>query len=123
MSLIEYVGAAFVEVDGQDFDVQSFEIKQESGIIPVKTMNRTGKNLGFARGITTYTITGTAAIPKGKSAQWINMIGVKFTHEAVGGGYRVSYRDCVCTEQSEKYTVDGEAQVDFTLTSTDRVEE
>ena len=123
MALTEYVGAAFVEVDGQDYDVQSFEIKQESGNISVKTMNRHGKNMGFARGITTYTITGTAAIPKDRDVSWIDMLGVKFTHEPVGGGKRISYRDCMCTEQSEKYSVDEEAKVDFTLVSTSKVEE
>lgn len=123
MAIKEYVGAAFVEIDSRDYDVQEFEVRTESGYISVKTMNRSGKTLGVAQGIVTYTISLTAAIPKDEDIDWAGIKGAKFTHEPVGGGRRTSYLDCVCTEVSEKYTVDTEAKVDATFISTTRVKE
>ena len=50
MALEEYAGQVILEVDGQEIEVTSFNVSENTGRKPVKTMNRTGRAKGFARG-------------------------------------------------------------------------
>ncbi|MCG9033284.1 phage tail protein [Laribacter hongkongensis] len=123
MALKEYVGATAVEIDGRDYDVVSFSVKRQTGRKIVKTMNRTGRAAGTCRGVETYEINLTAAIPVNEDPDWIGVLGAKMTTEPIGGGKRKSYLDCVVIDQSEKYTVDNEAQIDVNMIALRCVEE
>ena len=51
MALKEYVGAIVLEVDGQEYEVIDLNVDHQSGKKLVKTMNRTGRALGFRLGL------------------------------------------------------------------------
>ena len=119
MPLKEYVGSIGISVDGQDYDVVSFAVKHNTGRKIVKTMNRKGKALGFTRGVQTWEIDLTAAIPKEGEVAWVGVEGAVITVEPVGGGGREIYRDCVVTEQGKKYDSEKEALVDVKIVALD----
>ncbi|WP_175892402.1 phage tail protein [Burkholderia cepacia] len=125
MALEEYVGAIVLEVDGQEAEVVSYSPTSQTGKKPVKTMNRTGRVKGFAKGVESHELKVTVVIPlTGDEIDWWNMEGGKLTHfPASPGGKRVSYQDCVTIDMSEQYTADNEARRDLTIFSTRRVEE
>lgn len=116
MALREYVGAIVVEVDGRDYDVESLDIGHNTGRKLVKTMGRQGHALGFARGVATYDLKLTVAIPANDAVNWADVEGAKVTvYPHGGGGQRKSYLDCFVTEAGEKYSVDNEAKIDITM--------
>lgn len=119
MPLKEYVGAIGLTIDGVDYEVVNFNVKHNTGRKVVKTMNRTGKALGFVRGVQTWEIDLTAAIPKEGNVQWVGVEGAVITVEPLGGGGREIYRDCVVTEQGKKYDAEKEALVDVKLIALD----
>ncbi|WP_175845139.1 phage tail protein [Burkholderia arboris] len=125
MALEEYVGAIVLEVDGQEAEVVSYSPTSQTGKKPVKTMNRTGRVKGFAKGIESHELKVTVVVPlTGDQIDWWNMEGGKLTHFPTSpGGKRVSYQDCVTIDMSEQYTADNEARRDLTIFSTRRVEE
>ncbi|VVE59770.1 hypothetical protein PCA31118_00009 [Pandoraea captiosa] len=125
MALEEYVGAIVLEVDGVEAEVVSMSVDSQTGKKPVKTMNRTGKVKGFAKGIETHEIKCTVVIPAGsESIDWFNLQGAKLTEYPVTpGGKRTSYRDCTTISCSEQYTADNEARRDLTLFATGKVTE
>lgn len=123
MALKEYVGAVALEIDGQDYEVIEFSVKHNTGRKLVKTMNRTGRAAGVCKGIETFELSLSAAIPVDDDPDWVGVEGAKLTVESVGGGSRESYLDCVVTEQGKKYTVDNEARVDVTMIALRRVKE
>lgn len=125
MALEEYVGAIVIEVDGKEAEVVSFSPASKTGKKPVKTMNRTGRVKGFARGIEEHELKVTVVIPlSADEIDWWRMEGGKLTQFPVSsGGKRVSYYDCVTLDLGEQYNVDNEARRDLTLFSTRRVVE
>ena len=126
MALKEYVGAVVFEVDGREFEVLDLDVKIDTGNKLVKTMNRKGKALGFCRGVKTYVINFTVAIPKEEpdDIDWEEVEGAKLTIEPIAdGGQRVSYLDCVITEIGEKYDAENEARRTGTLLALDRIKE
>lgn len=125
MALEEYVGAIVLEADGREAEVVSFSPTSQTGKKPVKTMNRTGRVKGFARGIESHELKVTVVIPlTGDEIDWWGMEGGKLTQYPVSpGGKRVSYQDCVTIDMGEQYTADNEARRDLTIFSTRRVTE
>lgn len=125
MALEEYVGAIVLEVDGKEADVVSVNPTSQTGKKPVRTMNRTGRVKGFARGVESHELKVTVVIPlSGDEIDWWNMEGGKLTmFPASPGGKRVSYQDCVTQDMGDQYSVDNEARRDLTIFSTRRVEE
>ena len=123
MALKEVVGAVALEIDGQDYDVIDFSVKHVTGRKLVKTMNRNGRAAGVCKGVETFEISLTAAIPANEDPDWVNVEGAKLTVEPVGGGQRESYLDCVVMDQSKKYSVENEARVDVTMIALRRVKE
>ncbi|KUY78048.1 MULTISPECIES: hypothetical protein [unclassified Burkholderia] len=125
MALEEYVGAIVLEVDGQEAEVVTFSVTSKTGKKPVKTMNRTGRVKGFARGVEEHELKVTVVIPLGgDEIDWWNMEGGKLTQFPVSpSGQRVSYYDCVTLDMGDQYSVENEARRDLTIFSTRRVNE
>ena len=124
MALKEYVGAVVLEVDGREYEVIDLNVDHQTGRKVVKTMNRTGRALGFHQGVATWELSVTAAIPKDDALDWSGVEGAKLTsYPVTDGGKRVTYQDCAVVSTSDKYTVDNEARIDAKLLSLNKVEE
>lgn len=120
---IDYVGEAFIEIDGVEYDVVSINVTHNTGRKLVKTMNRKRRAKGTSAGIETWELSVSAAIPDGEAVPWKNFKDAKLTLVKGDSGQRSSYLDCFSTEISEKYEADGEARVDISMTALDFVEE
>ncbi|MDL2266764.1 phage tail protein [Desulfovibrio sp. OttesenSCG-928-G15] len=125
MALKEYIGAVTFEHNGREFEIVSLSVEHDPGRKPVKTMNSTGRSLGFYRDIKAWNLSITAAIPKDDSAfDWDNMEGGKVTVAPVAeGGKRISYLDCYSTKVSDKYEIDNEARIDVEIIALNKIEE
>jgi hypothetical protein len=124
MALKEYLGAVVLEIDGREYEVVEFGVEHDAGRKVVKTMNRTGRALGYHQGVKTWELSITAAIPKDDALDWSGVEGAKLTsYPVTEGGKRVTYQDCAVVSTSDKYTVDNEARIDAKLLSLNKVEE
>ncbi|WP_404991325.1 phage tail protein [Cupriavidus pauculus] len=124
MALQEYAGAIVLEVDGKEVEVIDVSDTVRTGRKLVKTMNRTGRAKGFARGIAEYDLSLTVAIPLSGDLDWEKIEGAKLTiYPNSPGGQRESYLDCFTTEVGNKYTVDNEARRDIKMQSLRKVKE
>lgn len=119
----DYVGEAYIEIDGKEYDVIRITVQHNTGRKPVPTMNRKRRVKGTCAGIETWELSVTAAIPEGEKEPWKNFKDAKLTVTSGDGGKRVSYLDCFSREISKQYEVEGEARVDITMTALDCVEE
>jgi hypothetical protein len=124
MALDEYIGSIVMEVDGRDIEITDLRETVNTGRKLVKTMNRTGRAKGFARGIEEITLNVTVAIPDNDDLDWGAIEGAKITqYPLYSTGKRISYLDCFSTECGAQYTVDSEARRDITMNALRRVEE
>lgn len=119
----DYVGEAYIEISGKEYDVISFSVTHNTGRKEVKTMNRKRRVKGTCAGIETWELSVTAAIPEGEKEPWKHFKDAKLTSISGDGGTRVSYIDCFSKEISKKYEAEGEARVDITMVALDCVEE
>lgn len=116
MALLEYLGAIVMEVDGVEVEIESLDVTFKTGRKLVKTMNKTGRAKGFAKGITEYDLKVTAVIPLVGSVDWSAIQGSKITvFPLTIGGQRESYLDCFTVDVGNKYTTDGEAKQDLSM--------
>ncbi len=93
MSIKEYVGSIVLEVDSQEIEITDFDVQINTGRKLVKTMNKTGRAKGFARGIATYDISVSAVIPDTNEPDWENLEGVKISiYPLSNSGKRTSYQ-------------------------------
>lgn len=111
MSDATYAGAIIMEVNGRDVEIISLKPQTTTGRKPVKTMNRQGRVMGYADGVTEHKLSVTAAIPiDGTEIDWDNITRAKITIYPINKEERrVSYLDCFTTETSEQYEADNEA--------------
>ncbi|MDF0377697.1 phage tail protein [Methylophilus sp. YYY-1] len=124
MALQEYLGAIVMEVDGQEVEIESVDVTEKTGRKLVKTMNKTGRAKGFAKGIAEYDLKVTAVIPLTGDLDWAAIEGAKITiYPLSAGGKRESYLDCFTLEVGKKYTVDGEAKQDLSMAALRKVNE
>lgn len=124
MAIEEYVGSIVLEIDSREIEVADFDVQINTGRKLVKTMNKTGRAKGFARGISTYDLSISAVIPKGEEPDWENLEGVKLSvYPLDDNEKRTSYLDCFTTEVGEKYTVDSEARIDIKMSALRKVKE
>lgn len=122
MSLHEYIGSIVLEVDSQEIEITDLDVQINTGRKLVKTMNKTGRAKGFARGIGTYELSVSAVIPDTNEPDWENLEGVKISLCPLSkSGKRTSYLDCFTIEVGEKYTVDNEAKIDIKLAALRKV--
>ncbi|MFJ1218950.1 phage tail protein [Yersinia enterocolitica] len=122
MALEEYVGSIVLEIDSKEIEITDLDVQTVTGRKLVKTMNKTGRAKGFARGIATYELSVSAVIPDTNEPDWENLEGVKISvYPLNNSANRTSYLDCFTTEVGEKYTVDNEAKIDIKLAALRRV--
>lgn len=116
MALQEYMGSIVMEVNGQEVEIESLDITNKTGRKLVKTMNKTGRAKGFAKGIGEFDLKVTAVIPLEGDINWAAIEGAKISiYPLSAGGKRTSYLDCFTLDVGKKYTVDGEAKQDLTM--------
>ncbi|WP_423197451.1 Phage tail protein [Cupriavidus sp. H19C3] len=124
MALQEYAGSIVMEVDGKEVEVIDLSDTVRTGRKLVKTMNRTGRAKGFAKGIAEYELSVTVAIPLSGDMDWLAIEGAKITiYPNSPGGQRESYLDCFTTEAGNKYSVDNEARRDLKMQALRKVTE
>jgi hypothetical protein len=112
-----------MEIDGAEIEVESMDVTHKTGRKLVKTMNKTGRPAGFARGVAEIDLKLSVVIPLTGDIDWKALQGVKITSYPVGSGVRTSYLDCFTIEVGSKYTVDGEAKRDLTMAALREVAE
>jgi len=111
MALEEYLGAIVMEIDGKEIECVSVEVTRNLGRKMVKTMNKTGRPAGFAKGVEDISLSVTAVIPAHDAPDWASIEGSKITiYPPVRGGQRTSYLDCFTTELGSSFSVDNEAR-------------
>lgn len=117
MSDATYAGAIIMEVNGRDVEIVSLKPQTTTGRKPVKTMNRQGRVMGYADGVTEHKLSVTAAIPiDGTEIDWDNITKAKITIYPINKEERrVSYLDCFTVECSEQYEADNEAKIDIEM--------
>ena len=123
MALKEYQGAIVMEIDGQEVEIESLDVTEKTGRKLVKTMNKTGRPAGYAKGVSEIDIKVSAVIPASGDIDWAAIAGAKISVYPVGGGQRTSYLDCFTLEVGKKYKVDGEAMQDLTMAALRKVNE
>lgn len=121
--MTELVGSIIMSVDGDDVDVVSVSPTRNTGRKPVKTMNRTGRTTGFAKGVSDIMIKVTAVVDPTKPRNWDAIEGAKISIENQDGSFRESYLGCGTVSVGEQYTVDNEARIDIDMYSLDHVVE
>lgn len=118
MALQEYLGSIVMEVDGHEVEIESLDVTHKTGRKLVKTMNKTGRAKGFSKGIGEFDLKVTAVIPLAGDLDWGGIEGAKISiYPLSPGGKRTSYLDCFTLDVGKKYTVDGEAKQDLTMSA------
>lgn len=124
MALLEYLGSIVMEIDSHEIEIESLDVTTKTGRKRVKTMNKTGRAKGFAKGIAEIDLKVTAVIPLAGDIDWAGIEGAKITiYPLTAGGERTTYQDCFTIDVGEKYTVDSEAKRDLTMASLREVKE
>ncbi|SDI83398.1 hypothetical protein SAMN05216588_1264 [Pseudomonas flavescens] len=112
----KFVGQIVLEINGTDYEVVSVEPTLKTGRTTVKTMNRTGRPTGTAKGIEEHDLRISVAIPKTGEPDWRALVDAKLTiYPQDGGGKRESWTGCSLIELGSSYKVEGEAQRDLTI--------
>lgn len=120
----KYVGSIVIEIDGQEIECVSLDKKVNTGRVPVKTMNRTGRVKGHAAGIKTIELSVEVAIPLEGEPDWEAVEDARITQSPVtGNGPRESYTGCAVLEVSGQYKVEGHAVRRLTISALDHVKE
>lgn len=123
MALEEYVGAAYLEIDGAEIEVESFSVKRNTMRKLVKTMNRSGRARGFARLVEEISLTVTLPAKLLDSRDWSLIEGAKLTATPLAGVGRISYLDCFTTSVGRSYKTDNEMVFDVEMNSLREVRE
>ena len=112
----KYVGAIVMDLNGTDIEVASVDHQFTTGRVIVKTMNRTGRAAGTARGIADHTLRVSVPIPKTGEPIWSAVIDAKITMEpGDGGGQRETWTGVFLISIGSKYQVEGEAMRDLEM--------
>lgn len=111
-----YVGQIVLEINGTDYEVTTVEQTLKTGRKIVKTMNRTGRPSGTAKGIEEHDLKVGVVIPKKGEPDWRALMDAKLTiYPQDGGGQRQTWTGCSLVEMGSKYQVEGEATRDLTI--------
>lgn len=111
-----YVGLIVLEINGTEYEVISVEPNLKTGRKVVKTMNRSGRALGTAKGIEEHELKISVAIPKTGEPDWRTLLDAKITvYPQDGGGNRETWTGCCLLETGSKYQTEGEATRDLTV--------
>lgn len=119
-----YVGQIVLSINGTDYEVKSLDDTVKTGRTVVRTMNRSGRPSGTAKGMEEYDLRVSVAIPKTGEPNWRAMLDAKITIEPQdGGGKRETWTGVSLVEMGSKYQLEGEATRDLTLTALNYYEE
>jgi hypothetical protein len=111
-----YVGLIILELNGQEYDIVSLDTTNNTNRKVVKTMNRTGRPKGTAKGVNDYALTVNVAIPKSGEPNWDTLLDAKITiYPQDGGGVRQTYTGVHLVSVGSKYNVDNEATRELSL--------
>lgn len=96
----KYAGSAVLEVDGVEIEIADLNVTKQTGRKLVKTMNSEGRARGFAKGIATWEISLTAALPiDGSEIDWAEISDAKITIYPLNQeDKRTSYLGCFTTQ-------------------------
>ena len=121
----KYAGSAVLEVNGVEIEITDLNVTKQTGRKLVKTMNSEGRARGFAKGIATWELSLTAALPiDGSEIDRAEINDAKITVYPLNqDDKRTSYLGCFTTQVGEKYTVDNEAVIDIQMTALKEVKE
>ena len=112
----KYVGAIVMDLNGTDIEVASVDHQFTTGRVIVKTMSRTGRAAGTARGIADHTLRVSVPIPKTGEPNWSAVLDAKITMEpGDGGGQRETWTGVFLISIGSKYQVEGEAMRDLEM--------
>lgn len=124
MAIKEYVGAIIMELDGREVEVIDIDVTENTGMKPVKVMNRSRNIGGVAKGIKEYTLRVTVPIPFDDDIKWADIFGATITvYPSSPGGKRETYLDCCTCEVGRQYTVENEARRTLSMFAVKKVEE
>lgn len=113
-----YVGQIVLSLNGQDYEIKSLDHSLKTGRVVVKTMNRSGRPKGTAKGMEDHELRVSVAIPKSGEPNWRALLDGKITIEPVdGGGQRETWTGVALMEMGSKYQLEGEATRDLTLSA------
>lgn len=116
MALKEYLGAIVMEIDGREIEIESLNETHKTGRKAVKTMNKTGRRAGFAKGVEEIDLQVSAVIPLEGDIDWAAIQGAKIVIYPVSqGGKREVFYDCFTIDVGAKYVTDGEAMRDISM--------
>lgn len=118
----EFVGAVTLEWDGREIECASVSTDINTGKKLVKTMNRTGRARGHAKGVAEYKLSLEVPIPtNGSEPDWMTIENAKLTVVPIDGvGQREVFTGCEVETMSSKYQVEGAAMRTLTITALDR---
>lgn len=116
MALKEYLGAIVMEIDGREVEIESLNVAHKTGRKRVKTMNKTGRAPGFAKGVEEIDLQVSAVMPLEGDIDWAAIQGAKIVIYPVSqGGKREVFYDCFTVDVGDKYTTDNEAMRDLSM--------
>lgn len=118
----EFVGAVTLEWDGKEIECASVSTDISTGKKLVKTMNRSGRAKGHAKGIADFKLSVEVPIPTdGSEPDWLEIENAKLTIVPIDGvGKREVFTGCEIETVSSKYAVEGAAMRTLTITALDR---
>lgn len=120
-SSIEYVGAIVFEVNGQEYEIESFDYDIKGNRKIVKTMNRKRQASGHTTIIPDITMKAEMPIPVDGEPDWLALRDGKIVIFPVEvGGKREVFRNVNVTNMGAKYKVDDEAKRSLDLSATSR---
>lgn len=118
----EFVGAVVLEWDGREIECASISTDISTGKRIVKTMNRSGRAKGHAKGVADFALSVEVPVPTdGSELDWLAIEGAKLTVVPIDGvGQREIYIGCEVEKISSKYQVEGAAMRTLSISALDR---
>lgn len=118
----EFVGAVTLEWGDKEIECASVSTDISTGKKLVKTMNRSGRAKGHAKGIADFKLSVEVPIATdGSEPDWLAIENAKLTIVPIDGvGKREVFTGCEIETVSSKYQVEGAAMRTLTITALDR---
>ena len=108
---IEYVGAIVFEVNGQEYEIDSFDYDIKGNRKIVKTMNRRRQASGHCTIIADISGKAEMPIPVKGEPDWLALRDGKIViYPVEEGGTREVFRNVNVTNMGAKFKTDGEAK-------------
>ena len=118
----EYVGAVVLEWEGREIECASVSTDISTGKRIIKTMNRSGRAKGHAKGVADFKLSVEVPIATdGSEPDWLAIENATLTIVPIDGvGKRERFLGCEIETVSSKYQVEGGAMRTLSITALDR---